>query len=159
MKYERNTTLQALISEMPQIMVDEGFVRSIYRDTLGYLTFGFGTLITDEMPEHGQPEGTPVSDERCIEEFFGELCYQTLADGPAVFGHRAWDTFPAEAKQVFLNMAYNMGRSRLSEFKRMIAAAKDHDWATAATEAKDSRWYGQVKSRAVRLVTRLEALA
>ena len=41
----------------------------------------------------------------------------------------------------------------------MWAAVEVSDWATAADEMQDSKWYGQVKNRAVRLVSRMNALA
>ena len=158
MHYQKNTTLQALINELPQIADDEGFVREIYLDSVGLPTFGVGTLITPDMEEHGQRVGTPVSDARAAEAFFGEVLHKTLGDGEAVFGE-SWDGFPIEAKQIFLNMLYNLGASRFRGFKKMIAAAKDHDWKVAAVEAKDSKWYRQVKTRGERIVSRLESLA
>ena len=65
-------------------------------------------------------------------------------------------TYPEEAKQVFANMMFNMGRTRLSKFKKMIAGAEASDWKEAASQGRDSRWYNQVTNRAERLMLRLE---
>ena len=46
-----------------QIKRHEGEVLEIYKDSLGYLTLGVGHLIQPTDPEHGQPAGTPVSQE------------------------------------------------------------------------------------------------
>ena len=43
-----------------QLEIDEGVVYEIYRDHLGYPTFGIGHLIREEDPENGQPVGTPI---------------------------------------------------------------------------------------------------
>ena len=53
-------------------------------------------------------------------------------------------------------MMFNMGRTRLSKFKKMNAALIDGDWKEAAKEGRDSRWYRQVTNRAERLMTRME---
>lgn len=159
MQYESNTSLQALCYEVPNIMYAEGFVKAVYRDSLGHLTFGVGTLIKKNMPEYGKPIGTPVSEKRCAQAFFQECISEVLGEGEIIFGEHVWNGFPLEAKRVFMNMIYNLGRTRFKGFKKMIAAAKRHDWKTAAAEAKDSLWYRQVKTRGERIVKRLESLA
>jgi len=53
-------------------------------------------------------------------------------------------------------MMFNLGRPRLSKFKKMTAALEMGDWKTAAIEGRDSRWYNQVGNRAERLMTRME---
>ncbi len=40
-----------------QLEIDEGVVYEIYRDHLGYPTFGIGHLIREEDPEHGLARG------------------------------------------------------------------------------------------------------
>ena len=47
-----------------EIEADEGNVHEIYLDHLNLPTFGIGHLVRDTDPEHGQPVGTPVSEER-----------------------------------------------------------------------------------------------
>ena len=51
------------------LKVDEGVVYEIYKDHLGYPTFGVGHLVLDSDPEHGQEVGTPVSEDRVKECF------------------------------------------------------------------------------------------
>ena len=53
-------------------------------------------------------------------------------------------------------MMFNMGRTRLSKFKKHNAALNMHDWKLAAIEGRDSKWYKQVTNRAERLMSRLE---
>ena len=55
------------------LKVDEGVVYEIYKDHLGYPTFGVGHLVLQSDPEHGQEVGTPVSEERTKECFEKDL--------------------------------------------------------------------------------------
>ena len=138
-----------------QLKIDEGIVYEIYNDHLGYPTFGVGHLILESDEEFGRPVGTPVSEERtraCFERdldiAIGE-CELLYEDG--VFGD-----LPDEVQQILVNMMFNMGRTRLSKFKKMHAAILEGDWKTAAVEGRDSRWHKQVTNRAERLMERLE---
>ena len=137
-----------------QLKIDEGVVYEVYHDHLGYPTFGVGHLITESDPEHGCPVGTPVSEERVAEAFESDL-NTSVAECIVLYG-RGWHKFPDEVKQILVNMMFNLGRPRLSKFKKMQAALYRDDWETAAVEGRDSLWYRQVGDRAERLMTRLE---
>ena len=56
-------------------------------------------------------------------------------------------------KRALVNMAFNLGLSRLRSFKRMLKALAEEDFETAAAEALNSRWAEQVGDRAARLAT------
>ena len=136
-----------------QLIIDEGQVNEIYKDHLGYPTFGIGHLVTESDPEHGQAIGTPVSEDRVKACF--EQDVETVIDDCKKL-HEGWDDYPQEVKQIVANMMFNMGRTRLSKFKKHNAALDMHDWKEAAIEGRDSRWYKQVTNRAERLMSRLE---
>ena len=137
-----------------QLCIDEGVKYEIYHDHLGYPTFGVGHLIVKDDPEYGCEVGTPVSEERVWEAFEKDL-HTAECECLALYnnGFLLW---PAEVQEVLVNMMFNMGRTRLSKFKNMTAALKEHDWKQAAIEGRDSLWYRQVTNRAERLMTRLE---
>ena len=63
---------------------------------------------------------------------------------------------PVEAQEIIGNMMFNLGLKRLGGFRKMKAAVEIGDYKEAAEQMKDSRWYRQVKTRAVRLVRRME---
>ena len=138
-----------------QLKIDEGVVNEIYLDHLGYPTFGVGHLILESDEEHGREVGTPVTEERVRSCFERDLdiaigeCELLYEDG--VFGN-----LPDEVQQILVNMMFNMGRTRLSKFKKMHAAILESNWKEAAKEGRDSRWYRQVTNRAERLMKRLE---
>ena len=137
------------------LKIDEGVVYEIYNDHLGYPTFGIGHLVLESDPEYGQPVGTPVSEER-VEECFRYDTDVAVRECVALYGEPYFEDFPDEVQEILVNMMFNMGRPRLSKFKKMNAALKKEDWVEAAKEGRDSRWYNQVTKRAERLMSRLE---
>lgn len=149
-----NTSLDIDIDALrKQLEIDEGVKYEIYLDHLGYPTFGIGHLIQKFEFEEGMPVGSVITEERVNEAFVIDVKV-SIEDCKALFSK--WDSYPQEAKQVFANMAFNLGRGNLSKFKKMIKAAESADWKLAAVEGRDSRWYKQVTNRAERLMTRLE---
>tara|TARA_B100000035_G_scaffold222920_1_gene191535 strand:+ start:368 stop:811 length:444 start_codon:yes stop_codon:yes gene_type:complete len=139
-----------------ELEVDEGVKYEIYKDHLGYPTFGIGHLVIDSDPEYGQEIGTPVSEDRVIEAFDNDV-QVVLADCERLYND--FNVLPEEVQLIIANMMFNMGRPRLSKFKGMKAGVDAQDWNKAADEMIDSNWYKQVPNRAGRLVKRMRALA
>ena len=139
-----------------ELEVDEGVKYEIYKDHLGYPTFGIGHLVIDSDPEYGQEVGTPVSEDRVIEAFDNDV-QVVLADCERLYNDV--NVLPEEVQLIIANMMFNMGRPRLSKFKGMKAGVDAQDWNKAADEMIDSNWYKQVPNRAGRLVKRMRALA
>ena len=139
-----------------QLKTDEGVKYEIYKDHLGYPTFGIGHLITEGDPEHGEPDGTEISEDRVNEVFETDVA-KFVSEAKILFPDL--DDLPEVAQQVIVNMAFNMGRPRLSKFKNFIAGVNDRDWTRAAEEMMDSRWADQVGARATRLRNLILTLA
>jgi|TARA_B100000424_G_scaffold111530_1_gene83876 GH24 family phage-related lysozyme (muramidase) len=139
-----------------ELEVDEGVKYEIYKDHLGYPTFGIGHLVIDSDPEYGQEIGTPVSEDRVIEAFDNDVQI-VLSDCERLYND--FNVLPEEVQLIIANMMFNMGRPRLSKFKGMKAGVDAQDWNKAADEMVDSAWYRQVPKRAGRLVKRMRALA
>ena len=139
-----------------QLKIDEGVKYEIYKDHLGYPTFGIGHLITENDPEHGKPDGTEISEDR-VNEIFETDVAKFVSEAKILFPDL--DELPDVAQQVIVNMAFNMGRPRLSKFKNFIAGVNDRDWTRAAEEMMDSRWATQVGDRAIRLRNQILTLA
>ena len=139
-----------------QLKIDEGVKYEIYKDHLGYPTFGIGHLITENDPEHGEPNGKEISEDR-VNEVFATDVAKFVSESKILFPDL--DDLPDVAQQVIVNMAFNMGRPRLSKFKNFIAGVNDRDWTRAAEEMMDSRWATQVGDRAIRLRNQILTLA
>jgi len=135
-----------------ELIVDEGVKYEIYLDHLGLPTFGIGHLILNADPEYGQDVGTMVSKDRVNECFISDINV-VLNECKILFP--SYEVLPDEVQLIIANMMFNMGRPRLSKFKKFIEAIAIQNWPEAAEQMKDSRWYNQVTNRAERLVNRM----
>jgi hypothetical protein len=54
-------------------------------------------------------------------------------------------------------MAFQMGARGLLEFKKMLQAAQEGDYGTAALHMVDSKWATQTSTRAHRLAEQMES--
>lgn len=131
------------------IIRHEGYVREIYLDTEKLPTFGVGHLVTELDPEYTWPVGSPVTDERILQAFHDDFMV-ALKDAQELFDD--FNSHSLTVQRVLVNMAFNLGRTRLGKFKNMIAAVNDKDYSRAADEMIDSRWYRQVGRRSKELV-------
>lgn len=128
---------------------EEGIKNEVYLDHLGYPTCGIGHLITPEDREHGCEVGTPVSKERVADLFKEDL---------KIVEEDCWELFdyfeylPDNIQLVCAAMAFQLGRSRLSGFKKFRAAISEGRWSDAADEMIDSKWYRQTTARAERMI-------
>ena len=139
-----------------QLKIDEGVVYGVYKDTLGFLTFGVGHLITRDDDEDGLPEGYDVLEERVREAFEQDL--NTMISECEILFEARWNNFPDELQEVLVNMMFNLGRPRLGKFKKFIGHLENHHWKLASEEMLDSKWARQVGNRAIRLSDRVSKL-
>ena len=127
----------------------EGYVTEIYLCSENYPTFGIGHMVTENDMEHTWPVGTPVTDERILQVFHDD-CTAACTDASALVLN--FSSHPENVQRVLVNMAFNLGRSRLGKFKNMITAVNEGNYSKAADEMVDSKWYRQVKRRGEELV-------
>ena len=131
---------------------DEGCVLSVYLDHLNLKTVGIGHLLTEWDEEYDKPVGTEVSEER-VNELFAKDIEVTIDECKVLYEH--FDDLPEEAQRIIANMMFNLGRPRLSKFKKMREAVMDANWIEAAIQMEDSLWAKQVPNRAERLCERM----
>lgn len=139
--------LSEIIKE--DLVKHEGYVTEIYLDSENLPTFGIGHLVTEDDMEYTWPVGTPVTDERILKVFHDD-CNNAYTDACAIFLN--FSSLPDNCQRVLVNMAFNLGRNRLSKFKNMITAVNEGNFSKAADEMIDSKWYRQVKRRGEELV-------
>jgi lysozyme len=96
--------------------------------------------------------GTEVSKER-VDECFVEDIEKVIDDCTILYDN--FYQLPEEAQLIIANMMFNLGRPRLSAFKKMKSAVDDHNWIEAAIQMEDSKWAKQVPNRASRLCERM----
>jgi lysozyme len=117
---------------------DEGLELNPYKDSVGKLTIGVGRNLSDNG----------ISEDEAIAMLRTDIARATT-DAKSLF--RNFDSLSEVRQRVLVNMAFNMGRKRLSSFRKMREAVESGRYQQAATEMVDSRWYKQVGIRAVRL--------
>lgn len=127
-----------------QLMRDEGFRVFPYTDTEGFLTIGFGRNLTTRGISREEAEA---------------MLDRDIADARGdVDEALPWVKQLDEPRQaVFYNLRFNLGMGGLLTFRKMLEAAQRGDWATAAMELLDSKYYQQVGPRATRLARQLES--
>lgn len=123
----------------------EGVMYEIYLDTEGLKTGGIGHLVDQTMWDVGEE-----IDEEQVNEWFENDLDIAVTDACAIFLN--FGSHPNDVKRVCVNMAFNLGRNRLSKFKKMITAVNEGKYVTAANEMIDSKWYRQVGHRGAELV-------
>ena len=138
-----------------EIAADEGCVMKIYKDHLGYLTFGIGHLVKKTDIEHGFAVDTPVSRRR-VNTVFAEDIALCMSDCQRWV--KGFDDLPEEVQHILCNMMFNMGFTRMSKFRKLKANIEKKNWSGASEEMKSSKWYTQVTNRAERLVKRMKAV-
>ena len=133
-----------------QIKRHEGEVLEIYLDSLGYKTLGIGHLCQPQDPEYNWEVGTAVTQE-VVDMYFDSDFSKHVVEAIEVVGKDEFRDLPDAVKEVIVNMCFNLGGTRLSKFKNMLKACREHDWKKMAVEMEDSKWFTQVGRRSIEL--------
>ena len=128
--------LQQMIDGLiDRLKVSEGFRESVYKDTLGIDTIGYGFAIKDLV----------------LSEEISEMILKEKVE--ALIG-RIEDKFdwfvemPPEVQSVIVECCYQLGLYGFSKFKKTLAHLKEKEFKQAADEMLDSRWAKQTPNRA-----------
>ena len=134
-----------------EIKRHEGEVLEIYMDSLGYKTLGVGHLCQPNDIEYNWEVGTPVS-QKVVDAYYEMDFRKHYYEAVNVFGdEKGFNNLPDDIQRVLVNMAFNLGGTRLSKFRNMLQACREHDWNRMAAEMQDSRWFHQVGRRSLEL--------
>jgi lysozyme len=128
------------------LKIEEGFRTRPYVCSAGYLTIGFGRNISDS--------GLGISEEEA-EYLLKNDVNRTIDE---VRQRWPWfDDCDKAAREVLVELCFQLGAPRLSKFVKCLAALKADDNDTAAAELLDSKFAKQVPARAARLSIRLKS--
>lgn len=128
-----------------QIKQDEGCVLHAYRDSLGYLTIGYGRMI-DKKKNGGISQSE--ADQLLQNDIDGKLAQ--LRD------HIPWfDKLDDARKGVLLNMAFQLGVAGLLNFKNTLAEINAGNYDKAANNMLRSKWASQTPNRAKRMAEQM----
>ena len=134
-----------MLSLLDRIKEHEGFRARVYKCTEGYDTIGYGFAIKDLVLEE-------------------DIAEQILMDKLDHLGQRIDKNFPwlemapEEARNVLIEMAYQMGVSGVCKFKKALKYMEHHNWSRAAEEMLDSKWHRQTPNRAKELSSIIRGL-
>lgn len=137
------------------IMVNEGIKQKTYEDSLKKKTVGIGFYLEkggakERIEQLGLDYQQVMSGKqdltlRNISNLFKDDLKQAIADAKSII--KNFDQLSDTRQHVLVDMAFNMGKSKLAKFEKMIAAIEKNQWDVAANEMKDSKWYNQVHRR------------
>ena len=135
---------------IPQTKQFEGFRDKVYTDTTGNPTIGYGFNLNDKnmrsmVPAEVISGKRPLSQEEA-DKIFLVRYNQAAKDAFAYLGDDMMKLDP-QRQAIIVDMAYNMGPNKLSEFKQLKKAIQVGDYPRAASEMMDSNWYKQTGNR------------
>ena len=150
-----------------QIALHENIEPKVYKDTKGKRTIGIGFNL-DEPSNRKKAEalgfnvqdmlsGKKILSDKEIKILYNESIKQAANDANA-FLPRAGRQ-PPVVQKVLIDMAFNLGLTRLNGFVEMRKALLKGDYNKAADEMINSKWYNQVGNRSKRLVDMMRSAA
>lgn len=121
-----------------QLKKHEGVETHVYKCTAGYETIGVGRNIAESGLGLSSDEIDYLLQNdinRCVRELAYAFDWFSSLDGVR--------------QDAMVNLAFNLGMTRLQQFKLALDAMDRGDYARAAAEFLDSRWAKQVGNRAI----------
>jgi len=137
---------------LKSVKAHEGYRNKVYLDSLGKRTVGVGHLCVEDFWEDGEEYGEKFlltileQDLKSAIQGAEELC----SDCPAL---------EDQAKEIIVEMVFQLGKTGVSKFRNMWKALKMPDYPTAAKEMLDSRWADQTPKRAKEMSDHMRSLA
>ena len=123
-----------------RIKEHEGFRDTVYSDSLGFATIGYGHLV---LPTDNFVEGVTYPKEQLEVLFDKDFQIALTSANELVDGL----DFNHIAKGVIVEMCFQLGKPRVMKFKKMWAALRNNDFDEAANQMIDSAWHKQTTSR------------
>ena len=120
------------------IKKNEGYISTVYKDSLGIDTIGYGFAIKDLNLEED------ICD-LILERKVAKLVFDVEKRFPW------YCSMPVIIKDVVIEMCYQMGVNGFSKFKKTIKHLSNSDFIEASVEMLDSKWAVQTAGRAKQL--------
>jgi len=125
-----------------QLKIHEGFRNHVYQCSMGHDTIAYGHLVS-----------------KGVSKAVGELILQediqeAIDEVKRNIGF--FEDLPGKAQEAIVNMSFNLGISRLMQFKKMLMHLRDRNFSKAADEVLNSRYATQVGKRAMDVATMIK---
>jgi len=131
-----------------EIKKEEGFRMEVYKDTLGFDTGGYG---------HKMIEGEDVPTDMAGWNKLFERDFAVAVSGSEEL-LMLCPNIHETARNIVVEMCYQMGGYGVSKFKGMLKALQDEDYKLASEEMLDSKWATQTPKRAMRMSERMGSI-
>jgi len=131
-----------------EVKREEGFRMEVYKDTLGFSTGGYG---------HKMLEGEVAPKDKVGWTKIFERDFAVAVSGSEEL-LMLCPNIDETARNIVVEMCYQMGSFGVSKFKGMLSALQESDYKTASIEMLDSRWAKQTPERAMRMSQRMESI-
>lgn len=122
-----------------RIKKHEGYRDTIYADSLGYSTIGYGHLVIED----GFIPGVQYSKKE-LEQVFEKDFETAVQSAKKLVGDYDLND---DAFGVVIEMCFQLGLPRVSKFKFFLSALKIQDYEKAAEEMLLSKWHEQTPTR------------
>ena len=123
----------------------EGYVPTVYKDSLGIDTIGYGFAIKDlELDK----DICDIILERKLKDLIVKIRSK----------FQWYSYMPLEIQDIITEMCYQLGVYGFSRFKKTIAYLQNKQWEEASVEMLDSRWAEQTPNRAKEMSNRVKKL-
>ena len=140
----KEATLKKIITD--QLIKHEGLKLKPYHCSAGKLTIGVGR----NLEERG------ISEDEALYLLNNDIS-ECIADLKKLFADvNEFTTLPEGVQRVLIDMRFNLGGSGFRGFKKMINAIKEKDFAQAALEMQNSKWFEQFGNRGITLVSMMK---
>jgi lysozyme len=135
---------------LEQLKKDEGLRLKPYLCSAGKLTVGYGHVI---QPHESVGMTGGISQERAESLLTEDINRATMGANLYV---KSFRILSEARRDAIVNMVFNLGWMGFKEFHRFIDAVENENWNCAAVELRNSKWYGQVKNRADRIISAIK---
>ncbi|MCK5679208.1 sulfate adenylyltransferase subunit CysN [bacterium] len=138
------TPLAKIMAE--QLLKHEGLQLKPYHCPAGKLTIGIGR----NLEERG------ISEKEARFLLDNDIA-EAVIDLQTIFNVApAFDKLRENVQRVLIDMHFNLGPTGFRSFKKMVKAVRDENFALAAKEMQDSKWFHQVGTRGQTLVKMMD---
>ena len=129
-----------------------GIILKPYKDHLGNWTIGAGHLVKEREKNEFR---NGITYETGLKLFL--IDYSLAKRDMQTFLKPCGDTENI-VKEVCIEMAFQLGLTKLMMFKKFQKKIKEKDWNGAIEEMRDSRWYKQTPNRVEALIKKMKKL-
>jgi lysozyme len=128
-----------------QIKSDEGLRLKPYKCSAGKLTIGYGFNLECGIPQHFADMLFDLSMQSATREAVGIISDYNLKP--------SW-----QLRDILIQMCFQLGKTGVLGFKRMLTALEKCDYKTASKEMLNSDWHRQTPKRCERLASEMANL-